>query len=320
MVRKYFKDLTFQIAYFHHQNGINVDNIGGILVHKSSQESAVISARGARCIRNLDWYPKCSTEEDYLDLYNRIAIDRDVGEGLLVKNLQANYPEGYAELMRWANGFSTDRIIVLAYGDAEFPKDFNPDLRPVAHRVGGIELVIDFLLSNFADAEVTNLPTNWSRLDGVDLTDQERCDLRWKSREDVDQNIYRFIGWEFDYSWADDFRHLEKGFEIMIDVDSATYESRERVIYNLDQNAVEAMQSWIRIPYALWKMLSEHQLSVWRREKIPEIIRDHLDFLGIKLFRMNLDSSSGDAAASYIRALSASWDADINGWRQDDNE
>lgn len=319
MERKYFKDFKLQVAYFHHQHGISLDDIAGIFVHKSSEDSAVISARGARSIRNPDWFPKHPSEEIYSGLYQNITIDQTVGDGLLVKDMRNNHAEVFAEVMRWGNGYSTDRLIVLAHGDAEFPENLNPELKPVVHRIGGVDLVVEFLLSNFANAEPINLARKWIRLDGRNLSHDEQKALAWASDDEVDLSIYRFDGWSFDFSLVDNFSQLEEFFDIVVDPDVPTFEKQKRAIYNIDQSAVEQMQTWVKMPYEIREMLSEEQLAVWRKEKIPRIILKNLDFLGIKLFGLSLDSYSEDGAASNFSAFAASWDDDLRDWIHDDD-
>lgn len=320
MARRYFKDLTFQIAFFHHPLGISLDDIEGFFVHKSSKESAVISARGAKRVRNPDWYPIDESEKALRELFQNIEIDRSVGDGLLIKDIQSNHPEVYAELMRWANGYSTDRLIVLAFGDGGFPEDFNPELKPVAHRVGGVELVVEYLLSNFASAEVTNLPKRWEQLDGIPLSEQEEKEVQWEEVDYMAGKGYRFAGWKYDFSTAGDFCHLGSVYSEMVDDDLLTFEHHDRFLYRIDQKAVEKMDEWVAIPYELWSILTEKQKAVWKDEKVPKIIREHLDFIGIDLFGMSLDSASQDAADSYARAAAASWDAEVGVWLHHDDD
>lgn len=320
MVRRYFKDLTFQIAFFHHPAGISLDDIGGIFVHKSSKESAVISARGAKRIRNPDWYQMDVSEEPLREIFQKIENDQSWGDGLLTRDMETNHPEAYAEVMRWANGYSTDRLIVLAFGDGEFSDSFNPELRPVAHRMGGVELVVEYLLSNFASAEVNNLPKRWERLDGIPLTEQEEGTLRWEDVDYMAGEGYRLAEWIYDFSTAGNFCHLDAVYSELVDDEFAVFKDHERFLHQVDQKAVAQMYRWIEIPYELWLILSEEQKTVWKDEKIPKIIREHLDFLGNDLFGMNLHSASKDVADSYMRAAAASWDAEIGVWPKHDHD
>jgi len=311
MARKYFKDLAFQIAFFHHPGGISLEEVDGFFVNKVTKESAVISARGARRIKNPDWYPISASEVPMREIFQDIECDRKFGDGSLVSHIQKNHPETYDLVMRWANGYSTDRLIILSHGDSEFPQDFNPELSPVDHREGGVELVVEYLLSNFASAEVINLPKRWVREDGTHLTPEEEKQMEWEQVESMAVKGYRFDGWKYDFSTSDNFHHLEPLYSDLVDDEYATYEDYERFLYKVDNKAVGQMSRWVSIPYKLYAILTSEQKQKWRDKILPEIILCNLDFIGIDLFGLSLNNASRDAADSHIRASAASWDAEL---------
>lgn len=316
---KYFKDQKLVLAFYHRPQGISLEGIDELCSDKRTGKSLVIAARGARKNANTEIGDDDSAEADHMRrLFNIFHNDVEYGDGAVAKKAQLEDPDAYAAVMTWAGGHTTRRLLVLAYDDGEpLPDCPNGDL--VAVRRGGAELISEFLLSRFADAEA-NPACSFRRLDGLPLSTDEAVDLKYARLVDVDLNLY-CVDWAFDFSMTDNFYELCDVYEEECGDEVPFWETHERAVHKINQEALTQMHRWLAVPYELRRILSPEQDRKWREDLIPQIIQTHLDFIGIKLFGQQLDDLGADIDKDreYEQRLGAAWDNDVREYLSDDD-
>ena len=314
---RYFKDQKLLLIFYHRPEGIPLEDISELCSDARTGKSLVIAARGARKYKNEEIGGAKSAEANGMrDLFHAIQLDIRFNDGAMAKTVQLEHPDTYASVMSWAAGHTTDRLVLLAFDDGDpLPEYPNGDL--VAIRRGGVELVSEFLLSRFASVGARPA-CEFLRLDGAALTAEEVSALRDVGHEDIDLGLYR-VNWTYDFALNDHFFELCDSYDEEFDDEVPFFETHERAIHNINQDALAQMHRWIEVPYELRKILSPDQDRKWREELIPKIIGEHLDFIGIDLFGLQLASYGADRAAQYAQAAGAAWDEDMREYLTEDD-
>lgn len=310
----YFKDQKLLLLFYHSPRGIRVDDIGNFVIDGNTGKSLVIAARGGWKRHGYDFF-----QGEHRAAYGTLRADLDYGDGEVAKEVQRKNPEFYADLFELAEAPMTDTLLVLAYDDGE-PIPDDPSTGIVAFRRGGAELVVEFVLSRFA-GEHRSPAQEWRRTDGAALTDEETWKLTVASEEEVDQNLYR-RAWIYDFSLAGDFFYLTETYDEIVDMDDIEFEQFDRVVYGINQDALEEMHGWIGIPSKLQELLTQEQVRIYRQEKIPELIKERLDAIGKVLFGQPFDDFSADrsrdAYQQWLNRQGAAWDAEMREFLPDD--
>lgn len=201
------------------------------------------------------------------------------------------------------DGTVVNFLMILAYDDGDDDDQLPSDCLYFKVNRGGPELVAEFLLSNFASHST-------ARRYGKDCHPSETEDknivpLVVEQMEPASDELR----WTYDFSLAGDFEHLAPGQE-EYDDDYGFVDGPQYFHYGIDQKARPHLDKLIYIPYRVVQLLTDEQKKKLADE-LPEIVKNELDYIAIRLFGQDVGNYREDLASDYARMRAASWAADM---------
>ena len=295
------------LVFLHSDAGIVIDNPADFIHDAKAKKSLVIAARGNEEVEGvtllsrqqtkgnsseLDWfyYLKGHPEDQWPDWIKRDPKSSDWAKDLILKG----------------NSNAATLLLILAYDDCDGDAtDVGLDGYTFSKvKRGGSELVSEFLLSNFCLGSSQNL----FRREGQPISDDESMSITF-ALGDIDHAIYE-MRWTYDFSLAVNFHNLALKQVMDYDVESGYEESFLVFQHGINQKAVPYLDELVAIPYRVRKLLSEAQQKTLADE-VPEIVKQELDYVAIRLLGQPVQNYKMDRATDYARLQGAAWASDM---------
>jgi len=303
---KYFKDQKFMLVFLHSEAGIFVDNLADFILDAKTNKSLLIAARGDEEVEGLTLLSRKQTNDisSELDWFYYLKDHPEDQWPDWIKRDQNN-SDWAKDLIRMGNSKAVTFLLALAYDDDGDATNVGLDSHTFSNiKRGGTELVSEFLLSNFCHRSSQKL----FRRDGQPISDDESMSITFALGE-IDHAIYE-MRWTYDFSLAVNFDNLALTQVLDYDEDYGFEYSIPVFQHGINQKAVPYLNELVAIPYRVRKLLSEAQQKTLADE-VPEIVKQELDYVAIRLLGQPVQNYKMDRATDYARLQGAAWASDM---------
>jgi hypothetical protein len=301
-MRRFFKDQRFKLYFCDSLVGIDISRPEN-WVTDLNQNSLVVAARGGAITTggammsslNFDAEGGGHSFLDYQDYLKYSSMPRS--EWIL--NRSDEFITRIDEVIKHAESNVTRTLLVLSYCIDDSAIVNLPSEKILHIKEGGVELAVEFLLSNF----VFHSKSIWTDSSGQVYENDDAFSLYGP-----DPTIYsRKV--EIDFSLANDLSNIEEA-EYDIDDYGFRYKREDYFTYGINHACKDYLNDLIDIPYRVYKILNQEQKNILSSQ-VPEILAGESDYVGIKLFGQNFDDYKSCKDFDYKMNASRAWNASM---------
>lgn len=301
---KFFKDQSFALFFLYDELQFCTNDIPDMIVDKSGN-SLVIAARGGEQtdgIHILDngkhLIKGNNPENGWLDIYLATNHLTNEEKNNIFQNKQDL--DSINHVISLGSSKFVKHLVILAYSDGTECEN-TPDPCIIKSKVGGPEIVAEFMLSKFIN--------NFRRLTNEQI---ERGEI--PTQIEYNNNTTSSRKYTFDFSLAESLAELDPTDDSNVEVEmdgSVWGEAFSRYQFNINNDAVNKLAKELTIPDRVFAVLTQEQKETLKNQ-IPEILTERMDFIGREIFGQKFPSYE-----SYIRHLdsiarSRSWDQSMS--------